>query len=718
MTRRERSSDDYEDYQADGRFENDPQFPTYSNWQPADQMGTFRINSPRLPDSDQVEDPFPAGPPPPPGKKSVANNKNDFISVKLPDDIMQHLGKQYGAGGNDHVQKQILGIPSDHLETLNFNENKNKHSESRTTSATTTTSTTTADTVNSKTHKKQDFHESYQTNQQEYYNKKDFLPKLSKKTKDIAGVKTPEQNPVESSNRSLWSVAWQAHIWFSGSLFLLLAIYCTVNVCRLHTFSRLFSRGYFLSLNISMILIGLVRGLFLLFDPYNEGQSLPKPLAYMLLNIGYPCITSAFSILFLALLRVTQVELLSPAVQTPRALAVFCCLHVSISLALDITVGLMSKLQYILLLGQGIFIVWSLLLSAGYFYIYSTMKKVVSRQQCDLNRSMYPKLMFDQTGSGSYSMRLPSSQSNPLARAVNLTLGVAVIGSLMGGVQLYGMIGMHGLLRSDPSEIPTPWYGYQVALRVLEVMICYLLAVVATTPLRHDAGPSPRSSRGPCTSCSPLLCCNGEGSCIRCEAEDTQRSQLEEEIYTEICANNVETYNQAMLPLQTSANNSSLALSTSGTQLTSTLARKMQPVTVRNSGGCGSHISGESNVTQDTALYSNLRTNSRPSSMLFNDAGFVRFRIANDQSEQRQSLEDLVQDETADMAGAENPMKGSRSFDNSVLDKKQLSGESFRQSPLERPQSNMSYVKDVGDSRAIKSELCSPDRPDVEFLPG
>ena len=26
--------------------------------------------------------------------------------------------------------------------------------------------------------------------------------------------------------------------------------------------------------------------------------------------------------------------------------------------------------------GQGIFIVWSLLLSAGYFYIYSTMKKV------------------------------------------------------------------------------------------------------------------------------------------------------------------------------------------------------------------------------------------------------------------------------------------------------------------------------------------------------
>ena len=325
VTGRDKRSDEtqYEDYQSDARFENDPQFPTYSNWQPADQLGTFRINSPRLPDSDNQEDPFsvpgsprPPPPPPPPGKKT--NRNSDFIKVKLPDDIMQHLGKQFGGpGGDKHVQKQILGIPSDHLETINFQENeKQKQSESRTTSAVTTTTTSTTPGEEKTNQNKEDVLDSYKTKQQEYYNKKDFLPKLSKKTKED-DVKTPEQNPVESE-RSLWSVAWQAHIWFSGTLFLLLAVYCTVNVCRLHTFSRLFSRGYFLSLNISMILIGLVRGLFLLFDPYNEEQTLPAPLAYMLLNIGYPCITSAFSILFLALLRVTQVELLSPAVQTPR----------------------------------------------------------------------------------------------------------------------------------------------------------------------------------------------------------------------------------------------------------------------------------------------------------------------------------------------------------------------------------------------------------------
>ena len=44
-------------------------------------------------------------------------------------------------------------------------------------------------------------------------------------------------------------------------------------------------------------------------------------------------------------------ELLSPSVQTPGALAIFCSIHLAVSLALDITVGLVSKLQYLLLLG-------------------------------------------------------------------------------------------------------------------------------------------------------------------------------------------------------------------------------------------------------------------------------------------------------------------------------------------------------------------------------
>ena len=178
-----------------------------------------------------------------------------------------------------------------------------------------------------------------------------------------------------TSNRSLWAVAWEAHLYFSGTLFVLLALYCSVNICRLHTFSRLFSRAYFVSLNLCLVIIGLLRPIWLFCDPYNEGRFWPRPAAYLLVDTGLPCMTSAFAVLFLALLRATQIELVSPAFQTPKALGIFCVLHFVLSVAVDVTIGLYFSLRYMVLILQGIFIVWSLLLSAGYFYIFSAMNK-------------------------------------------------------------------------------------------------------------------------------------------------------------------------------------------------------------------------------------------------------------------------------------------------------------------------------------------------------
>ena len=83
---------------------------------------------------------------------------------------------------------------------------------------------------------------------------------------------------------------------------------------------------------------------------------------------------------------------------------------------------------------------------------------------------------------------------------------MAVLGSLLGGVQLFAMIKMLGLIKQDMSPNQNQWawygfvyifvsclftiflfhfrYGYQVSMRILEVTLCTLLAVIATTPLR------------------------------------------------------------------------------------------------------------------------------------------------------------------------------------------------------------------------------------------
>jgi hypothetical protein len=147
--------------------------------------------------------------------------------------------------------------------------------------------------------------------------------------------------------------------------------------------------------------------------------------------------------------------------------------------------------------------------------------------------------------------------------------------------------------------------------------------------------------------------------------------------------------------------------------------------------------------------------------MLFNDSGFVRFRLGNDPgalagggggqptneeaaaAALRQSYQDLVANARGVDGGAAAPMsgshqqllllqqqresfKGSRSFDEGILNdiRKACPETGSRASPLERPQSNLSYVfggagrisgGGGGGDRQIKSELCSPD---VEGLPG
>ena len=51
------------------------------------------------------------------------------------------------------------------------------------------------------------------------------------------------------------------------------------------------------------MLIGILRPVWLFHDPYNDEKSWPRVAAYLLVDTGLPAITTAFAVLFLALLR-------------------------------------------------------------------------------------------------------------------------------------------------------------------------------------------------------------------------------------------------------------------------------------------------------------------------------------------------------------------------------------------------------------------------------
>ena len=65
---------------------------------------------------------------------------------------------------------------------------------------------------------------------------------------------------------------------------------------------------FFVTLNIFLIVMGLLRPVWLFHDPYNSGKTWHRAGAYLLVDTGFPCITTAFAVLFLALLRATQVS--------------------------------------------------------------------------------------------------------------------------------------------------------------------------------------------------------------------------------------------------------------------------------------------------------------------------------------------------------------------------------------------------------------------------
>jgi hypothetical protein len=355
--------------------------------------------------------------------------------------------------------------------------------------------------------------------------------------------------------------------------------------------------------------------------------------------------------------------------------------------------------------------------------------------------------------------------------------------SLLGGVQLFAMIKMLGLIKQDMSanQNQWAWYGYQVSMRILEVTLCTLLAIIATTPLRSEAdllalhpnngngnvgGGLEQASPGSTLDPEGEPGCCGEKRhqhrrhhksarfCCPCLFGDSNPPrEFEDEIYSEICSNNhsvrqvIDGNNPygtmgrmngmnngtIMMPLgamnvhQTSNSgmmamgsntlmpyNHKRAAAAYASQSATLLRSSNQPYTGADiaafqvSGGGSNHhrssavnnaaqSSTSSRATLDTQLYSNAR--SRPSSMLFNDSGFVRFRMGNEpQVEIQQQLQPLPASEVAKIMNLDDygskktttakSLRASQSFDETVLQQENVHhpmgsmGDQIRKSPI------------------------------------
>lgn len=150
----------------------------------------------------------------------------------------------------------------------------------------------------------------------------------------------PEPNPhwVNSSANHSWFIAFQFHIWFFSACFGCLALYAILSLVNYG--KAVFKKRFFLAINGLLIVFAIVRTTYLIYDPYESSNALERygnntqllPVTARLLHgLGYPCLTSAFTLIFLAIINCVKVKTVSKKVQHPALIITVITLHFGVS---------------------------------------------------------------------------------------------------------------------------------------------------------------------------------------------------------------------------------------------------------------------------------------------------------------------------------------------------------------------------------------------------
>lgn len=291
----------------------------------------------------------------------------------------------------------------------------------------------------------------------------------------FTGESFAEPTPSWQEAKSEWKQAWIVHIYTVGGLFSLLALYSLYCIMRIKTLF-LISKGYFISLNVLMLIFGVSRAFYMFMDAYNSHGKLPTWLAYYLQTISFPCLTAAFSILFFALVRTTRMSAMPQRVFSAVLLVIVIVLHFILVFATDFVVGYLSTAVVLLFVCQVVFIVWCLCLTMLYFYVFVRLYHAAVARQKQIYRQSFTEV----TISGVQTVKKGSRVR--LSRAIGVTLVTAIFGLLCASLQCLAVILVYGLQRTDPPK-PWPWWTYQLVSRLCELGMCATMSYVASQPL-------------------------------------------------------------------------------------------------------------------------------------------------------------------------------------------------------------------------------------------
>ena len=300
-----------------------------------------------------------------------------------------------------------------------------------------------------------------------------------------------EPHPEWEAALREWQWGWGVLVYFFAALFLLLAALSLLSVIRLWKIKHLLSKNYFMVLNLLIIFQCVLRALYLLVDPYNMHDTYHAVLSYFLYSTAFPCLTSAFSILFYALLLATKMKMLSSKIQKSSVLIGIIAFHFVLSIATDFVVGFFADAKVMLLICQFFYILWGIILFVGYVFIFRrlrhsainrrrTLKKHSISYHSDVSRKSVVSSM------GSLPRLKKSRNKSTLNSAISVTLIAAACGIFCIGLELFGMFYVFRVFTDGHVPEPWPWYVHQFLLRVFEIIMCAIMIYVGSQPMKYN----------------------------------------------------------------------------------------------------------------------------------------------------------------------------------------------------------------------------------------
>ncbi|KAG8435986.1 hypothetical protein GDO86_007179 [Hymenochirus boettgeri] len=272
----------------------------------------------------------------------------------------------------------------------------------------------------------------------------------------------------EDLQRTL-SFAWDMHVYGTGTLFVLLSIISMVNligspiVCVSYL-------PYILASNALLFVIGILRSVFFLLDPYGTKSKISNGLALVLYNVTFPLMLSTFAILVLLVLKMASFNLLPPKLQTLPLLGVVAVIHFIILLSSDLLTHLLNPSVNIVL--QMLSISWGIFLMISTFVAYYRLR-ASSKDTANETQRASP------TSEDIVSMQTQERNIKCLFTSSRVLLVGSFFGLLCCGLQMYAVLWLYGLL-GKKNEFSWSWWFLQFWFRIFELGLCFSMLFVSS----------------------------------------------------------------------------------------------------------------------------------------------------------------------------------------------------------------------------------------------